>query len=67
MMPGDRRLRWLIPGVLVVFLAGCNPFTEAEPMMEEYLSRLARVLDAPASAPPSDLPRATTLPRERKA
>ena len=65
MMPGDRRLRWLIPGVLVVFLAGCNPFTEAEPMMEEYLSRLARVLDAPASAPPSDLPRATTLPKRR--
>ena len=65
MMPGDRRKQWLIPGVLVLFLAGCNPFTEAEPMMKEYLSRLARVLDTSAATPPSDLPAAATLPKRR--
>ncbi|QBM16607.1 hypothetical protein MARI_06950 [Marinobacter sp. JH2] len=65
MMPGDRRKQWLIPGVLLLFLAGCNPFTEAEPMMEEYLSRLARVLDTSVAPPPSDLPTATTLPKRR--
>lgn len=65
MMPGNRLRRWLIPGILVLFLTGCNPFSEAEPMMDEYLSRLARVLDTPAAATPSGLPPAATLPRRR--
>ncbi|RMJ02168.1 hypothetical protein DOQ08_02964 [Marinobacter litoralis] len=64
-MPGDRRTQWLIPGFLVLLLSGCNPFTEAEPMMDEYLSRLARVLDAPEASVPSELPPATTLPKRR--
>ncbi|MBJ6138223.1 DUF3080 domain-containing protein [Marinobacter litoralis] len=64
-MPGDWRRRGLIPGMLVLLLAGCNPFNEAEPMMDEYLSRLARVLDTPAVTTPSELPRATTLTRRR--
>ncbi|MEP3563896.1 MAG: DUF3080 family protein, partial [Marinobacter sp.] len=64
-MPGDRRRRCLIPGMLVLFLSGCNPFTDAEPMMDEYLSRLARVLDTPAETTLSELPSATTLPKRR--
>lgn len=65
-MPGSSCLKWPIPGVCALFLAGCNPFSEAEPMMEEYLERLARVLDAPSVSVPSDLPPASTVPRRRE-
>ncbi|MET4027464.1 hypothetical protein ABIE59_002999 [Marinobacter sp. MBR-99] len=64
-MPGSACLKWLVPGISALFLAGCNPFSEAEPMMEEYLERLGRVLDTPSVAVPSDLPPASTVPRRR--
>ncbi|KPQ28406.1 MAG: Protein of unknown function (DUF3080) [Marinobacter excellens HL-55] len=65
-MPGVRSLQWLVPGACVLMLSGCNPFNEAEPMMEEYLERLGRVLDTPPVAIPSDLPEASTIPRRRE-
>ncbi|WP_323752853.1 DUF3080 domain-containing protein [Marinobacter sp.] len=49
----------------MLVLTGCNPFNEAEPMMAEYLSRLARVLGSPAVSKSLELPSATTLPRRR--
>ncbi len=64
-MPGVRSLQWLVPGACVLMLSGCNPFNEAEPMMEEYLERLGRVLDTPPVAIPADLPEASTIPRRR--
>src|SRR5690554_4330483 len=64
-MPGLLRLQWLVPGICALFLAGCNPFSEARPMMTEYLERLARVLEAPAVSLPEELPPASQLPRRR--
>lgn len=63
-MPGKLWFRALIPGVYALLLAGCNPFSEAEPMMAEYLDRLGRVLDTPVTEPAS-LPDATVMPRRR--
>lgn len=63
-MPGQPWFRTLIPGVCALVLAGCNPFSEAEPMMSEYLDRLGRVLDTPVVEPTS-LPEATVMPRRR--
>ncbi|TVT33260.1 DUF3080 domain-containing protein [Marinobacter vinifirmus] len=64
-MPGLSKLQWLVPGICALFLAGCNPFSEARPMMTEYLERLARVLEAPAVSLPEELPPASQLPRRR--
>src|SRR5690554_5048651 len=64
-MPGLLRLQWLVPGICALFLAGCNPFSEARPMMTEYLERLARVLEAPVVSLPEELPPASQLPRRR--
>jgi hypothetical protein len=63
-MPGQLWIRTLIPGVLALLLAGCNPFSEAEPMMSEYLERLGRVLETPVVAP-EGLPKASIMPRRR--
>lgn len=65
-MPGDRWLQWLIPGICALLLAGCNPFSEAKPMMTEYLDRLGRVLDTPSASLPEQLPAASALPRRRE-
>lgn len=65
-MPGNPLLQWLVPGVCALFMAGCNPFGAAEPMMEEYLDRLGRVLDTPPAAIPRNLPDASTVPRRRE-
>ena len=63
-MTGTRLLPWLVPG-LCVLLAACNPFTEARPMMDEYLERLGRVLDTPVVSLSEPLPAASPLPRRR--
>lgn len=65
-MPGNRLLARLIPGICALFLAACNPFTESEPMMTEYLDRLGRVLETPAASLPDRLPPASPLPRRRE-
>ncbi len=65
-MPGNRWLQWLIPGICALLLAGCNPFSEAKPMMTEYLDRLGRVLDTPSLSLPEHLPTASALPRRRE-
>jgi hypothetical protein len=54
--------------VLVLFmtallLSGCNPFSSAGPMMDEYVKRVARVLELDPEL--SELPSASTLPRRR--
>jgi hypothetical protein len=63
-MTGTRLLPWLVPA-LCMLLAACNPFTEARPMMDEYLERLARVLETPAVSVSGPLPAASPLPRRR--
>jgi hypothetical protein len=55
-------------GFLTVFtavlLAGCNPFDDARPMMDEYVERLGRVLDTDPQF--SELVSAPVLPRRRE-
>lgn len=46
-----------------LFLGGCNPFSSAGPMMDEYVERVARVLEVKPEL--SELPSASTLPRRR--
>lgn len=55
-----------IPVLLTValFLAGCNPFDEAQPLMDEYVERLGRVLDTDPQF--TDLQTAPVLPRRRE-
>ncbi|GHD53257.1 Protein of unknown function [Marinobacter persicus] len=57
--------RGLFVVMLAVWLSGCDNFTEAEPMMNEYLERLARVLEVEAVERPP-LPTASPLPRRRE-
>ncbi|MBU2955130.1 DUF3080 domain-containing protein [Marinobacter sp. F3R08] len=61
-MPGNGIYRAITP-VLALILAGCNPFSEAGPMMDEYVERLARVLEAPPQF--SEIDSANQLPRRR--
>lgn len=53
--------RVLVMAVAGLLVTGCNPFSSAEPMMDEYVERLARVLELDpefsALAPASNLPR----------
>lgn len=46
-----------------LLLSGCNPFSSAEPMMDEYVERVARVLELDPQF--SDLPPASNMPRRR--
>lgn len=62
-MPGRRWLVSLITGCCA-FLAGCDPFASAESTMDEYLVRLARVLETPEIARDA-LPPAELLPKRR--
>lgn len=57
---GIRLLGLLAMGWL---LTGCNPFSSAEPMMDEYVERVGRVLDLEPEFSP--LPPASPLPRRR--
>ncbi len=57
----------IVRHLIVVFLslatAGCNPFSEAPSMMDEYVERVARVLDGEVSL--SALPEIQRMPRRR--
>jgi hypothetical protein len=46
-----------------MLLTGCNPFGSAGPMMDEYVERVARVLELDPEF--SDIPPASSLPRRR--
>jgi len=54
----------LVLAVTALFLGGCNPFSSAGPMMDEYVKRVARVLELNPEF--SELPSASTLPRRRE-
>ncbi|MBW4936575.1 DUF3080 domain-containing protein [Marinobacter sp. F4206] len=60
-MPGVRWIRILVSGLFLALLSGCNPFSEARPMMDEYVERVARVLETEpgvtAIESPSQIPR----------
>ncbi|MGC8121476.1 DUF3080 domain-containing protein [Marinobacter sp. VGCF2001] len=64
-MPGRRWFVWLVPGICSLALAGCNPFSDAESMTDEYLARLARVLET-AQVAEGKLPEASIPPRRRE-
>lgn len=64
-MPGRRWYSWLVPAVCALSLLGCNPFSDAESLTDEYLERLARVLDT-APVPRAELPAASIPPRRRE-
>ena len=55
--------RYLVSLSLCLLASGCNPFSSATPMMDEYVERVARVLDQEPVY--SDLPPASNLPRRR--
>lgn len=55
--------RYLVALFLGLLLSGCNPFSRATPMMDEYVDRVARVLEQEPFY--SDLPPASNLPRRR--
>ncbi|ERS09296.1 MULTISPECIES: DUF3080 domain-containing protein [Marinobacter] len=64
-MPGRRWYSWLLPAVCTLSLLGCNPFSDAESLTDEYLERLARVLDT-AAVPRAELPAGSIPPRRRE-
>jgi hypothetical protein len=49
-----------------VCLTGCNPFSEPESLTDEYLSRLARVLEQQPSATLTSLPQSLPRPKQRR-
>ncbi len=62
-MSGTPLARLLISCAIVFVLAGCNPFSDARPMMDEYVERVGRVLDAEPEL--SEIPAAELMPRRR--
>lgn len=50
--------------VILVLISGCQPFSDASSMMDEYVQRVARVLEL--SADVSELPPVSNLPRRRE-
>ncbi|SHK58654.1 Protein of unknown function [Marinobacter antarcticus] len=62
-MSGTSLARLLISGAIVFLLAGCNPFSDARPMMDEYVERVGRVLDLEPEL--SEIPAAELMPRRR--
>ncbi|HDZ38732.1 MAG TPA: DUF3080 domain-containing protein [Marinobacter sp.] len=62
-MSGTQSARLLVSGLIVFLLAGCNPFSEARPMMDEYVERVGRVLDIEPEF--SEIPPAEPIPRRR--
>ncbi|WP_417517577.1 DUF3080 domain-containing protein [Marinobacter sp.] len=62
-MPGIRSARLLVTCVIMFLLAGCNPFSDARPMMDEYVERVGRVLDTEPEL--SRVPPADQMPRRR--
>ena len=62
-MPGSVWIRICVPGLLVFILSGCNPFSEARPMMDEYVERVARVTETEPEL--SDVSAPSQIPRRR--
>ncbi len=62
-MPAIRFARALACALLVLLLAGCNPFSEARPMMDEYVERVGRVLETEPAL--SEIPPSEQMPRRR--
>ncbi|KAA1173707.1 DUF3080 domain-containing protein [Marinobacter salinexigens] len=62
-MPGHRIIRLLVSILLVGVLTGCNPFSDARSMMDEYVERVARVLETEALLSPIESP--DLFPRRR--
>jgi hypothetical protein len=62
-MSGAPLARLFISGVMVFLLAGCNPFSDARPMMDEYVERVGRVLGVESGL--SEIPAAEQMPRRR--
>jgi len=65
-MPACQRLRPVVSCVLALLLTACDPFSDAKPMMGEYLERLARVLETPVPQADQSLPPASVIPRTRE-
>lgn len=56
-------MRFILILLATVGLAGCDPFSEPDSLMDEYVARTARVLDQSSSlSPPLQVPR---IPRRR--
>lgn len=53
----------LVLVITALLLSGCNPFSSAGPMMDEYVERVARVLELEPVL--TELPTASSLPRRR--
>ncbi|MEX2475886.1 DUF3080 family protein [Marinobacter sp.] len=58
-----RKPVWLMMVGLTLALSACNPFSQADSMMDEYVERVARVLDGEARL--SELPDLGRMPRRR--
>ncbi|MGO1749963.1 MAG: DUF3080 domain-containing protein [Marinobacter sp.] len=58
-----RTAKRFVSAVLACLLAGCNPFSDARPMMDEYVERVGRVLDMEPAF--SETPAAERMPRRR--
>lgn len=61
MSPAAQKVLVLL--ITALLLSGCNPFSSAGPMMDEYVKRVARVLELEPEL--SELPSASALPRRR--
>jgi hypothetical protein len=53
--------------LLIIGLMGCDPWSEPESMMDEYLTRLSRVLDVEAGETQNPVVPLLPRPRERRA
>ncbi len=62
--PLSVRIAGLLVALSAGFVAACNPFSTPEGMLDEYVKRLARVLDVEAVRSP--VPAAPELPRLRE-
>ncbi|WP_227715358.1 DUF3080 domain-containing protein [Marinobacter sp. 1-3A] len=62
-MSATRSARLLVSSAIILLLAGCNPFSDARPMMDEYVERVGRVLDTEPEL--SEIPAANPIPRRR--
>ncbi|WP_100640458.1 DUF3080 domain-containing protein [Marinobacter salexigens] len=62
-MPAIRAVRLLAFAVALPLLAGCDPFSDARPMMDEYVERVGRVLGTEPEF--SEIPAAVQIPRRR--
>lgn len=62
-MTDVRSARVLVSVLVFLLLAGCNPFSDARPMMDEYVERVGRVLDTEPVF--SDVPASEQIPRRR--